>query len=526
MDKPVSLSDDDDQPENIADWITEGWSLQKMAAGASDGASPPADEHRPLVLPPHRSDSSSSGSHEPKRKPPPPPPRHPAMRRDQSQYASLVSQSHGRIHVPKRPPIAEPEPAGVLSPDMTSPSPGEEIPFRPAPWVQTAFGTGEFDIGVTHAGAISGFEGASPAEHPLFQMQSSLAGDDGFSPDNVQLPNREESPEEEEEEDGEASEDDVLQATHSMATEELEKRGLNKRRACVRRRLSSGALSIVEEEPEAYFLDYTPIVSRRPIDTRNQLRCIAMGRKIKLFIVITLFNETGDELVGTLSGIAGGLEAIYDLCGFTWHDVLVVCVQDGREKMHKSMERTLFNLRLWDRRMLLAEYRGLAVTCHLFERTISLPRSRTNRAYYDPLQVAFAAKEKNGGKLNSHLWAFSAFARQVQPEFLLLMDVGTFPREYAIARMIAAMQENPQVAGVCGEIAVRKANMFSFVEASQAFEYCIQHVLDKSWESICVSEACLLLAQRVTVSVCCRGSSEFSQEHSAPTVGRPCEGSR
>ncbi len=61
------------------------------------------------------------------------------------------------------------------------------------------------------------------------------------------------------------------------------------------------------------------------------------------------------------------------------------------------------------------------------------------------------------------------------------------PREFATSRMINAMQVNPQVAGVCGEIAVHNPNYGSFVQAAQAFEYAIQHVLDKSFESICVS---------------------------------------
>lgn len=271
----------------------------------------------------------------------------------------------------------------------------------------------------------------------------------------------------------------------SIATLERERRGLDRQRHCLRRKLSEGALSVLESKAEILLLDYTPIISRRPIDSRNPIRAVNMNRPIKLFICITIYNEVGRELDLTLKAIGANLEPLRRVCGIDWKEIFVLCIQDGRSKMSSSLEKWLIKHYLWDRRMLLAEHQGAPVTCHLFERTLHLPRSRTNREYFPPLQIGFASKEKNGGKLNSHLWAFSAFARQVQPEFLMLFDVGTIPREYAIARMVEAMQTNPQVAGVCGEIAVHKPNYFSFVQASQAFEYVIQHVLDKAFESIC-----------------------------------------
>jgi len=323
----------------------------------------------------------------------------------------------------------------------------------------------------------------------------------------------------------------------------LERRGLDKRRRCHRRRLSDGALSAVEHEPEVMHVDYTPVTARRPIDSRAALRPHSMGRTIKLFITITAYNEGGKELHQTLQAVATNMGRLKEICGISWKEVLILIVQDGREKMAKTMEVFLRKNRLWDRRMLLAEHEGMPVTCHVFERTVNLVKSRTTREYFPSMQVVFAAKEKNGGKLNSHLWAFSAFARQFQPEFLLLLDVGTMPREFAIARMINAMQVNPQVAGVCGEIAVHEPNYGSFVQAAQAFEYAIQHVLDKSFESICVSRvadahrgaippdhpvASLVPLSPPTPWPSCarRASSACSPVHSAPTAGRPCAASR
>ncbi|KAA0168994.1 hypothetical protein FNF31_00155 [Cafeteria roenbergensis] len=341
---------------------------------------------------------------------------------------------------------------------------------------QPLFGAGQFDIGFAGGAPIPG-SGVDPA-HPIFQRFSdegrsrsdsasgSGSGDDGAGDEIESIV-------------------DQLQVAESVATEIMERRGLDKRRQCLRRRLSTGALSVLEHDPEVTLVDYTPITAARPIDNRAPLRPSSMNRTIKLCIVITMYNEGGKELDLTLKAIAANMVNLERMCGISWKEVVVLAVQDGRMKMHKSMEAYVTKHRIWDRRMLLAEHNGAPVTCHVFERTVNLARSRTNRDYYPSMQVIFAAKEKNGGKLNSHLWAFSAFTRQFQPEFLLLLDVGTMPREFAIPRMVRAMQVNPQVAGVCGEIAVHKANYFSFVQAAQAFEYAIQHVLDKSYESVC-----------------------------------------
>lgn len=86
------------------------------------------------------------------------------------------------------------------------------------------------------------------------------------------------------------------------------------------------------------------------------------------------------------------------------------------------------------------------------------------------------AQERNGGKLNSHLWYFGAFARQLQPKYTFLLDVGTIPQPGAFARLFHAMEENPQVGGCCGEIAVRSPRVYNLIEASQHFEYKISHV--------------------------------------------------
>jgi cellulose synthase/poly-beta-1,6-N-acetylglucosamine synthase-like glycosyltransferase len=112
-----------------------------------------------------------------------------------------------------------------------------------------------------------------------------------------------------------------------------------------------------------------------------------------------------------------------------------------------------------------------------------------------PLQTIFALKEKNGGKLDSHLWFFNAFCSQLRPDFVFLVDVGTMPLERSLYMLYRCMADNDRVAGVCGEIAVLyddaeepPDNIWDRIEQtvivdSQHFEYKISHFLDKSLES-------------------------------------------
>jgi chitin synthase len=76
---------------------------------------------------------------------------------------------------------------------------------------------------------------------------------------------------------------------------------------------------------------------------------------------------------------------------------------------------------------------------HLFEKTLLIERNfdehTSTGAYCLPLQGVFALKQKNGGKLDSHLWFFYAFAEQLEPDYTVLIDVGTIPSRSALFRL-------------------------------------------------------------------------------------------
>ena len=99
----------------------------------------------------------------------------------------------------------------------------------------------------------------------------------------------------------------------------------------------------------------------------------------------------------------------------------VYIVLDGREKMSASVKKYLEEtLHLWDEEMLLKTHHGSDVTCHIFQRTVIMRRPGTDGDVFLPLQIVLAVKEKNGGKLNSHLWFFRGLAAQAAPDFLVV----------------------------------------------------------------------------------------------------------
>jgi cellulose synthase/poly-beta-1,6-N-acetylglucosamine synthase-like glycosyltransferase len=101
-----------------------------------------------------------------------------------------------------------------------------------------------------------------------------------------------------------------------------------------------------------------------------------------------------------------------------------------------------------------------------------------------PLQLIWVIKEQNRRKLNTHLWFFEGFCEYIQPEYVMLLDVGTQPRRSALYRLYEAMVLDPKIAGCCGEIAPRDASMWSMIESAQVVEYKFAHIFDKALESL------------------------------------------
>ena len=99
----------------------------------------------------------------------------------------------------------------------------------------------------------------------------------------------------------------------------------------------------------------------------------------------------------------------------------------------------------------------------------------------------FAIKHNNGGKLNSHLFYFRGFCDYLTPTYATLLDIGTEPKNGAIAKLYSYMEDDPDCGGACGEIEVDTSEFecksFLIIFA-QYFEYKISNYLDKAAEQL------------------------------------------
>lgn len=233
---------------------------------------------------------------------------------------------------------------------------------------------------------------------------------------------------------------------------------------------------------------YTAVTTKDPFrftDDGFQLRVEELGKRIRIFITITMYNEEGSELKGTLTGIAKNLLYMSEQWGErAWESVAIAIVSDGRTKASATCLDFLTGIGAFDEEIMTVTSAGVDVQMHLFEATVQLMRDDNFESYYPPIQLIYALKENNGGKLNSHLWFFNAFSEQLLPTYTVLIDVGTIPGPSSIFKLIRSMDRNPQIGGVAGEIAVEAPNYFNPVIAAQHFEYKISNIMDKSLESV------------------------------------------
>ncbi|KAK4051671.1 Chitin synthase, class 3 [Microbotryomycetes sp. JL221] len=229
------------------------------------------------------------------------------------------------------------------------------------------------------------------------------------------------------------------------------------------------------------------------------LRPTIYNRQTELMIVITLYNEDEKLFCRTLHGI---MKNIAHLCKRKksqtwgedgWKKVVVCIVADGRKAIHPRILDCLSALGVYQEGLATNQIDSETVQAHVYEYTTQMSISpdlkfRGLEKGIVPTQIMFCLKEKNAKKLNSHRWALQAFAPQLDPNIVMLIDVGTKPGDKSLYHLWKAFDLNSNVGGACGEIVTMKGKwwlgLLNPLVAAQNFEYKISNILDKPTESI------------------------------------------
>eukprot|EP00887_Chlorella_sp_A99_P006915 scaffold2.g6915.t1 len=250
----------------------------------------------------------------------------------------------------------------------------------------------------------------------------------------------------------------------------------------------------VADPVEYTYCRYTPITTEDARDfgsdgynLRVQNR---FSRHIKLLICITLYNEDQETLGKTLLGICENLEVLYrqygrdgNRHGLDWQEVAVCIIQDGDSVCDPSVTAASTVQGFYSANLKQEEAVGLPVSMHLWEYTARY-KKHAGLDCYPPLQMMFATKTGNRGKLDSHCWFFDGFAYLLQPEICVLFDAGTKPMPMALRNYYAHFRRNPWCGGCSGELRVERP-FRNFLTMVQYMEWKMSHFLQKPIESLC-----------------------------------------
>lgn len=224
-------------------------------------------------------------------------------------------------------------------------------------------------------------------------------------------------------------------------------------------------------------------------------------RETELMIVITMYNEDEFLLARTLKGVFKNIRYLYGLKNSStwgkdsWQKVVVTIVSDGRQKINPRSRALLAALGVYQEGFAKNKINDDEVVSHIYEYTTMVGISKIHKDHITlttdnqiPIQMIFCLKEENQRKINSHKWAFKAFAPVLNPNVIILLDVGTQPENKSLYKLWKSFKDNPRVAGSCGEIKASLGKnmklLLNPLVAAQNFEYKISNILDKPMESV------------------------------------------
>lgn len=258
--------------------------------------------------------------------------------------------------------------------------------------------------------------------------------------------------------------------------------------------------SAPNNDAEFTHLTYTAVVGDPDefLDRGYSLRQCELKRSTEIFIVVTMYNEDQTLFLKTFQSLKRNIEhlckkkksSVWGPDG--WKKVVICIVSDGRGKINQKTLAALGLLGIYQDGIIKTSVSNDPVAAHVFEYSCAvnldsqyqiISKNRImlgNEAGKNfPLQILFCLKEKNKKKINSHRWFFNAFGRCLAPTVCVLIDVGTKPSDKSIYYLWKEFDQNPYVAGACGEIFVDKgilnSKIFNPLVAAQNFEVFVQY---------------------------------------------------
>lgn len=212
---------------------------------------------------------------------------------------------------------------------------------------------------------------------------------------------------------------------------------------------------------------------------------------LEFLIVVTMYNENKDNFKDTMHGIVHNLKN-FESDGLDPNLIACIVIVDGIKpfmQTYKKDDQKPFFSNFFNEQMIKDRFQtedvinGIKLEedqeiAHCF-----MTSTNFGLEGFPELNMVFAVKQLNKRKLNTHLWFFGGFCEMIQPKFTMLIDVGTKPLPNSLCCLYDVLKTEPNIAGVCGEIAPMDPEFSNVVVSAQTVEYTFSHIFDKAMES-------------------------------------------